>query len=240
MDRHAEERFFVQHHVNLTVDANFGAAAVAVSKAGKLSLDDRKGTGGGERCKKYRKVWAAITHKSRLDRCSQNLSQNDDRCLMRNTLVLSVRGSLPPGTPGEPPPPTPPQPPPPTTADADAGPLAASHMPDTEAEAVMPSAPNLNTVPPPAEDPRRRGPSAEAGGDEMVGDSIGGMWRRWWSPTGVVYDTAVAVVTTTSTGNGGAMGEFRLYAAALTVGGARKTRTRANNGRIGTRTRTRT
>lgn len=106
----------------------------------------------------------AVTHKSLLDRCSQNLSQNDDRCLMRNTLVLRVRGSLLAAVPGEPLPPT--------TADADAGPLAASHMPDTDAEAVMPRAPNLNTVPPVADDPRRRGPSAEAGGDEMVGDSM--------------------------------------------------------------------
>lgn len=99
-----------------------------------------------------------------MDRCSQNLSQNEDLCLMRNTLVLSVRGNLPAGVPGEPLPPT--------TADADAGPLAASHMPDTEADALMPSAPNLNTVPPAADEPRRRGPSADAGGDEIVGDSI--------------------------------------------------------------------
>lgn len=112
-----------------------------------------------------------------MDRCSQNLSQNDDRCLMRNTLVLSVRGSLPAGAPGEPLPPT--------TADADAGPLAASHIPDTEAEAVMPSAPNLNTVPPALDEPRRRGPSADAGGDEMVGDSIA-------AAGGVVATTAVS------------------------------------------------
>lgn len=85
---------------------------------------------------------------------------------MRSTLVLSVRGSLPPGAPGDPPPE------PPTTADADAGPLAASHIPDTEAEALMPSAPNLKMVPPAFEDPRRLGPSADAGGDDIVGDSM--------------------------------------------------------------------
>lgn len=83
---------------------------------------------------------------------------------MRNTLVLSVRGSLPAGAPGESHPPM--------VADADAGPLAASHMPDTDAEALMPRAPNLNTVPLAADDPRRRGPSADAGGDEIVGDSM--------------------------------------------------------------------
>lgn len=105
-----------------------------------------------------------MTYKSLLDRCSQNLSQNDDRCLMRNTLVLKVLGSLPACVPAEPLPPT--------TADADAGPLAASHMADTDAEPLMPSAPNLKTVPPAADDPRRRGPSADAGGDEMVGDSM--------------------------------------------------------------------
>lgn len=105
-----------------------------------------------------------------MDRCSQNLSQNDDRCLMRSTLVLRVRGSLPvDDDPGEPPPPPLP---PPTPADAEDGPLAASHMPDTEADALMPRAPNLNTVPPAADDPRRRGPSADAGGDEIVGDSM--------------------------------------------------------------------
>lgn len=105
-----------------------------------------------------------VTYKSLLDRCSQNLSQNDDRCLMRNTLVLRVLGSLPACAPGDPLPPT--------TAEADAGPLAASHMADTDAEPLMPSAPNLKTVPPAADDPRRRGPSADAGGDEMVGDSM--------------------------------------------------------------------
>lgn len=105
-----------------------------------------------------------LTYKSLLERCSQNLSQNDDLCLMRNTLVLSVRGSLPACEPGEPLPPT--------TADADAGPFAASHMADTDAEPLMPSAPNLKTVPPADDDPRRLGPSADAGGDEMVGDSM--------------------------------------------------------------------
>jgi len=117
---------------------------------------------------------------------------------MRNTLVLSVRGSFGPEAPGEPVPQPPPQP---TTADADAGPLAASHMPDTEAEAVMPSAPNLNTVPPPAaDDPRRRGPSAEAGGDAMVGDEMDG-------DSMVVRRTDYATAATTSTG--GAMASYR-------------------------------
>lgn len=109
---------------------------------------------------------------------------------MRNTLVLSVRGSFGPDAPGEPAPQ-----PPPTTADADAGPLAASHMPDTEADAVMPSAPNLNTVPPAADDPRRRGPSAEAGGDEMVGDEMDGdsiAVRRAGHGTAATTSTAMA------------------------------------------------
>jgi len=45
-------------------------------------------------------------------------------------------------------------------------------MADTDAEPLMPSAPNLKTVPPADDDPRRLGPSADAGGDEMVGDSM--------------------------------------------------------------------
>lgn len=98
---------------------------------------------------------------------------------MRNTLVLRVLGSLPGCEPGEPPPPA--------AEDADAGPPAASHMAETDAEPLMPSAPNLKTVPPPAlEDPRRRGPSADAGGDEIVGDSMAVAADAW--PAATVSD----------------------------------------------------